>query len=90
MRLTCRRLDKLCCLVAGYFPLVFVYAISSWAAYTEAVSISFRTVRGARGAPPNRLLHPARTADSGRQECFRAVWDCGYTPWRCAPTRTRS
>ena len=51
LRLTCRRLDKLCCRVMGYFPLAFVYAISSWAAYTEVISISFRTVRGARGAP---------------------------------------
>ncbi|KAF8534050.1 DHHC palmitoyltransferase-domain-containing protein [Trichophaea hybrida] len=47
-RSACRRLDKLFCLVAGYFPLAFVYGITSWAAYTEIYSISWQTVGGWR------------------------------------------
>ena len=49
-RSTCRRLDKLCCLVAGYFPLFFVYGVTSWALYTEAYSIGYRTMGGFQGA----------------------------------------
>ena len=49
-RFTCRRIDKLCCLVAGYFPLFFVYSLTSWALYTEVYSISWRAVGGYQGA----------------------------------------
>lgn len=48
-RFTCRRIDKLFCLVANYFPLFFVYGVSTWALYTEAYSISYHTVGGNRG-----------------------------------------
>ncbi|CCX10010.1 DHHC palmitoyltransferase-domain-containing protein [Pyronema domesticum] len=46
---TCRRLDKLFCLVAGYFPLFFVYSLTLWATYTQVYSISYYTVGGWQG-----------------------------------------
>ncbi|KAI5807101.1 DHHC palmitoyltransferase-domain-containing protein [Geopyxis carbonaria] len=48
-RLSCRRLDKLFCLAASYFPLLFVYGTTTWAIYTEAYSICWRTVGGYKG-----------------------------------------
>lgn len=49
-RVSCRRLDKLCCLALGYFPLLFVYGTTSWAIYTQVYSISYHSLGGWRGA----------------------------------------
>lgn len=35
-----RKVERYCCLCATYFPLVFVYSITTWAIWVEA-SISF-------------------------------------------------
>ena len=36
-----RRCERTCCTIATYFPLVFVYTLTTWAAYTE-IGVGFR------------------------------------------------
>lgn len=48
-RSSCRRIDKLCCTLATYFPLLFVYSAHGWALYTYSWSICLRHVGGLKG-----------------------------------------
>lgn len=48
-RFSLRRIDKLLCLLGSYFPLAFVAGAETWAVYTEAYSICWRTVGGLYG-----------------------------------------
>ncbi|KAG0634113.1 DHHC palmitoyltransferase-domain-containing protein [Tuber brumale] len=48
-RFSCRQTDRLCCTLATYFPLLFVYSTLSWAVYTYSYSICWQNVGGMKG-----------------------------------------
>lgn len=53
---TCaRRCERLCCTVATYFPLAFVYGLTTWAVSVEA-SLGIRTTSSSPTVPTSRRL----------------------------------
>lgn len=48
-RFSCRRIDRICCSVLTYFPLVFVCGSTTWAVYTYSWSICLGSIDGLKG-----------------------------------------
>ncbi|KAJ9663662.1 palmitoyltransferase for Vac8p [Neophaeococcomyces mojaviensis] len=48
-----RKVERGCCLVATYFPLAFVYGLTTWAVSVEA-SLAFRTTESTTSVPLSR------------------------------------